>query len=289
MNQVLAAVSGALFVAGLMAIIAWAIRASFPQFLLTTPAKLWKTLTRLAKSVPKRTWIRALLGITLGIVIFGITGWFVLLLTVPAAIVGLPILFAAPPNRDIEMLESLDRWVRTLATIVPTGKSVMEAIRLSERSAPAMLAPGLHRLRVRVDDQTPTKEALFGLADDWDSPDSDAVVAALILAAARGGVGITATLRELADSIQHRLSSLREISAERAKPRVVVRQVTLVTTIVMFAALTLGGDFFQPYDSWLGQIVLAALLTAYLGSLLILRRLTLAPPRERVLQSGEQT
>ncbi len=288
MNQVLAAVSGAFLVSGVIAIVLWALRASFPQFLLTTPRKLWKTVAGLAKSVPKRTWIATGLGITLGIVAFGITGWFVLLLAVPAAIVWLPILFTAPPNRDIEMLESLDRWVRTLATIVPTGKSVMEAIRLSQRSAPTILVPGLQRLRLRVDEQTPTREALLGLADDWDSPDSDAVVAALILAAARGGVGVTATLRELADSIQHRLSSLREISAERAKPRVVVRQVTLVTTIVLFAALMLGGDFFQPYDSWLGQIILATLLTVYAGSLLILRRLTLAPTRERVLQRGVQ-
>ncbi len=288
MNQVLAAISGALFVAGFIAIIAWATGASYPQFLLTTPLKLWKTVVRFVERVPKRTWIGAALGITLGIIVFGITGWFVLLLAVPAAVVGLPILFAAPPNRDVEMLEALDRWVRTLATIVPTGKSVMEAIRLSQRSAPAMLTPGLQRLRGRVDDQVSTHEALLGLADDWDSPDSDAVVAALILAAARGGVGVTATLRELADSIQHRLTSLREISAERAKPRVVVRQVTLVTTVMLFAALTLGGDFFQPFNSWLGQIILATLLAAYAGSLLILRRLTLAPARERVLQRGDQ-
>ncbi len=38
-----------------------------------------------------------------------------------------------------------------------------------------------------------------------------------------------------------------------------------------------------------GTLILATLLTVYLGSLLILRRLTLAPPRERVLQSEGQT
>ncbi|MBI5027347.1 MAG: hypothetical protein HZB48_00630, partial [Actinobacteria bacterium] len=43
-------------------------------------------------------------------------------------------------------------------------------------------------------------------------------------------------------------------------------------------------SFFAPYATGLGQALLAALVAAYLGSLLLLRRLTLPRPRQRILR-----
>ncbi len=232
---------------------------------------------------PVQRWQLAA-GLVAGVLTYALTGWVVMLALVPAAAVGLPVLLGAPANRDIVLLEALDRWVRSLASTIPTGKSIVDAIRVSRRNAPAQLAEGIELIVARLDDRWTTREALLAFADDLDSPDADAVVAALILAAHRGGTGATATLDALSESIQDRLKAMREIEAERAKPRVVVRQVTLITLVVLAAALLLGGSYFSPYRSPVGQVLLAVLMAMYVGSLVMLRRMTRPRSRERILQ-----
>ena len=246
---------------------------------------LWKTIVESrAGQVVRRRWWQALLALGAGLVAASLTGWPLLAVLVPAVAYGLPVVLSAPSNRDLALLEALDRWVRTLGSLLPTGRSIQDAIRVSVRQSPALLAPHLRLLAVRLGDRWTIQQALFALADDLDSPDADAVLAALSLAAQRGGTGASATLAALADNIQDRLRALREIETERAKPRFVVRQVTLITLVVLGLALAFGGSFFAPYGTDLGQILLAALVAAYLGSLLFLRRMTLPRPRQRILR-----
>ena len=246
---------------------------------------LWKTIVESrAGQVVRRRWWQALLALSAGLVAASLTGWPLLAVLVPAVAYGLPVVLSAPSNRDLALLEALDRWVRTLGSLLPTGRSIQDAIRVSVRQSPAVLAPHLRLLAVRLGDRWTIQQALFALADDLDSPDADAVLAALSLAAQRGGTGASATLAALADNIQDRLRALREIETERAKPRFVVRQVTLITLVVLGLALAFGGSFFAPYGTDLGQILLAALVAAYLGSLLFLRRMTLPRPRQRILR-----
>lgn len=232
----------------------------------------------------RRRWWQVLLAVAAGLVAASVTGWPLLAVLVPAIAYGLPVILSAPPNRDLALLEALDRWVRTLGSLLPTGRSISDAIRVSVRQAPALLAPHLRLLTARLDDRWTIRQALFALADELDSPDADAVLAALALAAQRGGTGASATLAALADNIADRLRALREIETERAKPRFVVRQVTLITVVVLGLALVFGGSFFAPYGTDLGQLLLAGLVAAYLGSLLFLRRMTLPRPRQRILR-----
>ena len=246
---------------------------------------LWKKVvdSSIARTVRRRWWQLAL-ALVAGIVAAAVVGWPLLAVLVPVVAYGLPMVLSAPSNRDLAVLEALDRWVRSLASLLPTGRSISDAIRVSVAQAPALLAPQLRLLTARLDDRWTTAQALLSLADELDSPDADAVLAALSLAADRGGTGATATLAALADNIQDRLRALREIETERAKPRIVVRQVTVITLVVLGLALLFGGSFFAPYGSPLGQLLLAALVFAYLGALLFLRRLTLPRPRQRILR-----
>jgi tight adherence protein B len=228
--------------------------------------------------------LRLAIGLIAGIGFAAVTGMGVMALVVPVAVVGLPMLLSAPPNRDIEMLEVLDRWIRGLAATLPTGRSISDAIRLSVRSAPVMLTGPLTLLVARLDERWTTPEALRAMADELDSPDADAVLAALALAAERGGTGATATLHALADSIQDRLRAQREIETERAKPRIVVRQVTIVTVAALALALVFAREFFAPYGTPSGQAILLSLLTLYVGSLVMLRRMTRPRRRDRILR-----
>lgn len=212
------------------------------------------------------------------------TGLPMLIAIVPAATFGLPVLLSTPANRDAELLEALDRWVRNLAALLPTGRSITDAVRVSARQAPEPLGTQLRLLVARLDDRWTIEQALTAMAESLDSADADAILAALMLAAERGGTGATATLNALADTVQDRLRALREIEAERAKPRIVVRQVTIFTVAALGLALIFGGSFFAPFASLPGQALLTTLVVAYLGSLLFLRRMALPRPRQRILR-----
>ena len=216
------------------------------------------------------------------------TGWPLLLVVVPVATLGLPKLLSEPAQTDIELLQSLDRWVRVVAATMSSGKSILDSLRLSVRQVPPPLRDPLVMLVRRLDDRWTPQQALRALADELSSPDADAVVASLILSVERGGNGSVTTLSALADSIQERLRALREVEAERSKPRVVVRQVTLVTTTVLVAAMVFSREFFTPFATPVGQTILAVLIGAYVASLAFLRRMTLPRRRERIL-SRERT
>jgi Flp pilus assembly protein TadB len=282
MATLLAGLCGVLIAGGLV-LFAAGLRRRTESTTLSTG--LWKKVvdSSIGRAVRRRWWQLAL-ALAAGVVAAAVVGWPLLAVLVPVVAYGLPMVLSAPSNRDLAVLEALDRWVRSLASLLPTGRSIGDAIRVSVGQAPALLAPHLRLLTARLDDRWTTAQALLSLADELDSPDADAVLAALSLAADRGGTGATATLAALADNIQDRLRALREIETERAKPRIVVRQVTLITLVVLGLALLFGGSFFAPYGSPLGQLLLAALVFAYLGALLFLRRLTLPRPRQRILR-----
>lgn len=248
----------------------------------------WARLTRRPQGPRGRRRDRlVVIGLGAGLVGYLVTGWALLLPLVPVAFVGVPYLLGDPPNREVELLSGLDRWVRGMSATLQTGQSVNDALRSSARNAPALLSDEVRLLVARLEQRWPVREALLAMADALDSPDADAVLAALALAAHRGGTGATSTLNALTESIQDRLKALRDIEAERAKPRVVVRQVTIISLAVLGAALVAGGSFFAPYRSGIGQIILAGLLTAYVLSLLVMRRVTAPPRRQRILQGTQ--
>ena len=162
-------------------------------------------------------------------------------------------------------------------------KSITDAIRISRRTAPPLLADEINLLVTRLNNRWETRDALMRFADALDSPDVDGVVAALILASSRGANGATVTLQALADSIQAQLKGRRVIEVERSKPYVVVRQVTVISLSTLVLVFLLSPNFFAPYRTPLGQTLLSALLIIYLASLLLMRRKAHQPDRPRIL------
>lgn len=267
------AVAGATVVAGVWLIIAGLRRTPPPP-----------PVSRRRARIPMRSLgLRGVVALVAGVLLAALTGWIVWVPIVILAVLLGPGLLMAPPNRDIEVMQGLDRWVRTLAAAMSTGRSVIDAIRISRRSAPEQIREPVNRLVDRLDDRWTPREALVAFADDLAGPDADAVTAALVLAAQRGQTGAATTLVELSDSVQHRLRAWREIEAERAKPRFVVRQVSVVMAVVLVIALVVGGNYFSPYGTPIGQLILLGIVLAYLGALTMLRRMTTPPPRERIL------
>ena len=120
-----------------------------------------------------------------GIGLFALTGWPLMLVLAPVAAVGVPALLAAPTNRDIELLQALDRWVRSLAATLPTGRSVPEAVRVSVRQAPDLLREPISELATLYN----TAFSLHPLSE-WDT------LALLAASVFLGWLGASLSLRQ---------------------------------------------------------------------------------------------
>lgn len=244
--------------------------------LLTRCRRWWETTTTRGK-----TWLLG--SLVAGVVAAVWTGWALAAVILPAILVLIPYLLSAPAQREVDLLAGLDRWVRLLSASLSSGKSIRDAVYATRRQAPEVLRAPIGRLCARLDQRWGMRDALWATGDELGSADADAVVAALAIASAHGGAGARATLDALSDTLQHRLRALREIAAERAKPRAVVRQVTIVTLVVLIGVMVLNPHFFAPYGSALGQLIAALLAGTYLGCLFILRRRTVPSAAPRFL------
>jgi tight adherence protein B len=286
MSGVLAITAGLLIISGLLGIVVGLQRQTPRTASRRTESagELWARVTRRpAGRRGRRRDVILLLSVIVGCVLAVLTGWLILIVVILALAIGLPYLLILPKARDVELLEALDRWVRSLAATLATGTSITDAIRVSRRTAPPLLADEISLLVTRLNNRWETRDALMRFADAVDSPDADAVIAALILASNRGANGASITLNALADSIQAQLKGRRAIEVERSKPYVVVRQVTVISLSTLVLMFLLSPDFFAPYRTPLGQILLSLLLIAYLASLILMRRKAHQSERPRIL------
>jgi tight adherence protein B len=284
-SSILAITAGLLITSGLLGIIYGLQRQTRRASQRTQSIRQW--WTRATRRPPgsrgRQRDMILLLSVIIGCVIAMLTGWLILIVVLPLLVLGLPYLLILPTRRDIELLEALDRWVRSLAATLATGKSITDAIRISRRTAPPSLADEINFLVIRLNNRWETRDALMRFADAIDSPDGDGVVAALILASSRGANGASVTLQALADSIQAQLKGRRAIEVERSKPYVVVRQVTVISLSTLVLVFVLSPDFFAPYRTPLGQTLLSLLLIIYVTSLFLMRRKARQPDRPRIL------
>lgn len=283
MGLTAAATAGAVVGFGLLLVVAGLLRrapSTGPSTGMWTRITLrWTTTTR-----RRRLWLAS--SIVAGLALAMATRWWLAAALLPALLLLVPWLLSAPPNREIEVLAGLDRWVRLIATSLSSGKSIRDSLFATRRQAPEVLAEPVGRLCARIDQRWTMRDALYAFADDLSSADADAVVAALTIASARGGAGARATLTTLSDTIQDRLRALREVSAERAKPRAVARQVTAITLGVLLTMVLLNPTFFASYASLAGQLLAATLAGLYIGCLFVLRRKTVPPVAPRFLRSA---
>jgi tight adherence protein B len=284
-TSILAITAGLLIIGGLLGIVYGLRRQIRPASQRTESIQQWwARVTRRPQGSPGRQRdLILLLSMIIGCLLAMLTGWLILIVVLPLLALGLPYLLILPKPRDIQLLEALDRWVRSLAVTLGTGKSITDAIRISRRTAPPLLADEINLLVTRLNNRWETRDALMRFADAIDSPDVDGVVAALILASSRGANGASVTLQALADSIQAQLKGRRVIEVERSKPYVVVRQVTVISLSTLVLVFLLSPSFFAPYRTPLGQTLLSALLIIYLASLLLMRRKAHQPDRPRIL------
>lgn len=239
-------------------------------------------------TLSRRTNVLLVAGTGLGVLAWLITGWPLSLVIAPVATVGLPHLLSAPDAKErIERLEALEEWVRSLSGVLTVGIGLEQALINTLRSTPAAISDEVGRLVARLRARWVTEDALRAFADDLDDATGDLVAANLILGARRRGAGLAAVLDGLAESVAADVRARRQVEADRAKPRATARWVTIISTSVL-VVLALTGSYVEPYASPLGQVILALLLTAYVATLLWMRRMAEGRKIPRIIGTPQE-
>jgi Flp pilus assembly protein TadB len=288
MTPLVPAICGALVVAGLIGMV-YALRPAPPKP--PRPARTVTPFGRLGSRINQlspRTRKLIVAGAVTGLLVAMVSGWVIAIVLVPAAIIGIPLLLSPPPTAaSIEKLEALEEWTRSLAGKLTAGQSLRSALIKSLQSVPAPIQDEVGLMVSRLWNGTGTTEdVLRAFAEDLNDSTGDVVASQLILAASgRGQAGLAKALDALAETVASDVRARRQIEADQAKPRTTARTVTVITLGVL-GLLAFTGDYIEPYGSPLGQVILAVLLSAYVATLLMMRRMAVAKPLPRFLDNS---
>ena len=233
----------------------------------------------------RKRQLLALGGLVLGVLAWLVTGWFVAVIAVPIAAIGLPVLLVkGTENETIDRLEALETWTRSLSGLIVSGAGMEQAIAASLSSSPGAIKDQVSMLIARINARWATSAALQGFADDLNDPTADLVVAHLLLAEKQRGPGLVNALDDLAQIVFDEVRVRRQIETDRAKPRVSVRIITIVT-LALLAVIPFVGEFMKPYQTFFGQVALFVWLTLYVVLLGWLGRITVGKPTPRILEN----
>jgi Flp pilus assembly protein TadB len=271
------ALAGALIVAGLVGVVVGLQRTD------RAPTRFEAKRLRGMAATSRRTRMLALAGAGVGVVAWLITAWPLALIAGPVAVVGLPMLLSSSSAAvQIARLEAMEEWARSLSGVLTVGVGLEQALVATLRSTPAPVSPEVTRLVARLRARWVTEDALRAFADELDDATGDLVAANLILGARRRGAGLASVLEGLAESVAADVRARRQVEADRAKPRATARWVTLISASVLIV-LALSGTYVEPYQSPLGQVILVVLLSAYVATLVWMKRMTIGRPLPRFL------
>ena len=272
MTPLIPAVTGLLVVGGIIGLVAG-----------LRPVAVAPHVARTPRPRRRRRTVLLVVSALVGLVVALLTGWVIALVVLPALAVGIPLLLAAPREREvIERLEALAEWTRHLAGVIRMGAGLERALVDTLGSTPQPIRPEVGTLVSRLRAKWETEEALRRFADDLSDPTGDLVAATLILAIHTRGDGLSAILGGLAESVAGEVTARRQLEAERAKPRQNARVVTIIT-VGALGLLTVSGQFLDAYKSPLGQLALALMLALYAGVLMMMRRMSQVRPLPRFL------
>lgn len=286
MTPLLVGIAGALVVAGALGVGAGLMPTDAGP---RTPGPQRKAVRLAPRVLAARRRARLLVLAALGLGVAGwlVTGWALAFVLAPIAVVGLPMLLSAPPAAaQIARLEAMEEWTRSLAGVLTVGVGLEQALVATLRSTPAPIADEVRRLVTRLRARWDTEAALRAFADELDDATGDLIAANLILGARRRGAGLTNVLEGLAESVAADVRARRQIEADRAKPRSTARWVTIISVTVL-VVLAISGSYVAPYRSPFGQLLLVVLLSAYIATLVWMRRMAEGRPMPRFLDSPD--
>lgn len=250
-----------------------------------------RTRARRIRSTGKRTASRRRatrwgIGAVVSLTAWLLSGWPVAAVAVMSMWVLLPYFFGTGKiaARRIGRLEGMDEWTRRLAEVIAAGLAPVPAIVESADRAPEAIRPEVTRLASKL--ATPRldrQQALREFADEIDDTVGDLITLAVgIAVGAQTSERVPDVLRTMAEGVSEEVKARREIEAKRSGPRSEAR-LMVILVVAMVVGFSFATDYTAPYDSFLGQLVLAVCAGLMVLALLLLRWFSAGSPPPRIL------
>jgi len=231
---------------------------------------------------------RAAVAVVVGVVLLVLTRWPVLAAGGVVVVLFWRSVFGGlfGGGGEVPRLEALATWTESLRDTIAGAVGLEQALPATAATASPLIAGELALLVERLRIRMPLPEALTRFADDLDDPSADLIVAALVLNARLRGPGLRDLLGALSASVREELDMRRRVEAQRRSTRRSVQLIMLVTLAVAGGLAVFNGQYVAPYDSAVGQVVLAGVLAIFLAGFVWLRRLATFEVPDRFVGSG---
>lgn len=189
----------------------------------------------------------------------------------------------AVEKASVAKVEAIASWTESLRDAAASESALEAALPATVDGAPPLLARPLRNLVNRLELRHPLPTVLARFADEIDDPGADMVVAALVLNAQQRAGSLKRVLTTLAANTRSELEMRRRVLNERNGVRRQSTQVALGILALAGAQAVFLRDWVAPYDTLLGQLILAALAGTYLLLLVRLQRLAAPEAHPRFL------
>ncbi|MBB5998076.1 type II secretion system F family protein [Streptomonospora salina] len=211
-----------------------------------------------------------------GLLAWTLTGWPVAVLLTGAGLWWLPTLLG--PDRAhaarVARIEAVASWTEQVRDLMAGASGLQQAITATAPIAPSPIRPQVQRLAEQLRSTRDPQHALAEFAHAVDTPTADLVAAALSSAAGRHAADLGSLLSSLAEAAREQAAMLVRVAASRARVRTAMRIIITVTLALATGLLVYNSSYLQPYDSLLGQAVLALIGSLWALALVWLSRLS---------------
>ncbi|MFD6951697.1 type II secretion protein F [Nocardiopsis sp. TSRI0078] len=273
----LVAAAGALLGAGL-----WLALASLAASGGSSPSRIprWRAVL-FGRQRPLRL-VAAIVG---SLLVWFVTGWPVAGVLAAAGCWWGPAVLG-PDRRhqeQVDGVEAVAAWTEMLRDLMAGAAGLHQAVAATAPIAPEPVRDAVTRLAERLRAGRSTQDALRSFADEVDNPTADLVAAALTTAATRHATDLGVLLGTLSEAAREQAAMLVRVAASRARLRTSTR-IIVGTTLGMAAFLMVTNpDYMEPFDSVLGQVVLAGVGGLWAAALVWLSRMSRLDLGPRVL------
>jgi Flp pilus assembly protein TadB len=207
-----------------------------------------------------RGMLRIGLAVGAGVLVGAVTRWPVGALLAAGAGALLPDLAGgqAAQQAAVARAEAMAAWAEMLRDTLAGAAGLEQAIVATAPVAPAPIRSQVLELAARLERPgARLVPALHAFADELGDPTADLVVAALVLASQRQARRLGELLGALARAARDDATMRLRVEAGRARTRTSVRVVVGMTLAMAAGLVVLNRGYLAPYDSALGQLILA--------------------------------
>ena len=230
--------------------------------------------------------LRLALGVGAAVVVGAITRWPMAALLLGLAGFLAPSLLGGEAQRKakLDRVEAVASWAEMLRDTMAGAGGLEQSIIATAGVAPRPIRQEVVRLAARLERERLTP-ALRTFADELDDPSGDLVVAALVLAADKSPKRLGDLLGRLAHSARDEVNMRLRIESGRARTRTSVKVITVFTTLFALFLVLFNREYLEPYNTMLGQGVLAVIGLCFGSAFFWLSRSFRIDAEERFLRT----